>query len=148
MNKQQFMAMSLPYDLKGIDGNGDIAMLMALDKRGYFCTDLDLEDDEEEMHVLEGNFKLILHPLSDLTKPIEHNGEKFVPITKILEQSCFDTSKMTYKEQCSYVKGFIDPVELIVLQDALLLIECHFDIARLIEKGEAIDVNTIENPYK
>ena len=25
----------------------------------------------------------ILHPLSDLTKEIEHNGEKFVPIDKI-----------------------------------------------------------------
>ena len=29
------------------------------------------------------------------------------------------------------------------------LIEWHFDIANLIEKGEAIDVNTLEtNPYK
>ena len=29
------------------------------------------------------------------------------------------------------------------------LIEWHFDIANLIEQGEAIDVNTLEeNPYK
>ena len=40
-------------------------------------------------------------------------------------------------------------IENMRFDDAIKLIEWHFDIAGLIEKGEAIDINTLsENPYK
>ena len=32
--------------------------------------------------------KPILHPLSDLTKPITHNGETFVPMEKLCNDFC------------------------------------------------------------
>lgn len=34
-----------------------------------------------------GNYKLLLHPLSDLEKEIEHNREKFVPIVELAKIS-------------------------------------------------------------
>ena len=37
-------------------------------------------------HYLELQVKPILRPLSDLTKGIEHNGEKFVPLISIVEE--------------------------------------------------------------
>jgi hypothetical protein len=82
------------------------------------------------------NIKPILHPLSDLTKEIEHKGEKFVPKLKLLY---LGYRELTYNFQ------------LYVLEFGLIqhLVKWHFDIAGLIEKGEAIDINTLEiNHYK
>ena len=163
MKKEEFLAMSLPFGLKGIDAMGDIAELIIFDKNGYFGTDLDIEEDAEELSNLDGNFLPILRPLSDLTKPIEHNGEKFVPIERILGLGKKDgdaSSPWNYKilindnnlirielvrSQQTLELNFRD----LSLKHAMLLIDWHFDIAGLIEKGEAIDVNTLpENPYK
>jgi hypothetical protein len=87
---------------------------------------IDPEDNECEI-------KPILRPLSDLTKSIEHNGEKFVPqdILNHLDLEWVITSdnlvmKMNY-------------------EDVLKLLEWHFDIFGLIEKGLAIDINTLKN---
>jgi len=129
MTKQQFMAMSL---YKGLiiqfenenfllDGmHGDRCMLDYNDVGSYF---------ESTAYC-----NPVLRSLSDLTKEVEHGGENFVPIEKLgyWIGMYLDTS---YTELC--------------LEDALKLIEWHFDIAGLIEKGEAIDVNALEtNPYK
>ncbi len=67
----------------------------------------------------------ILHKLSDLTKVIEHNGEKFVPRNK------FYGNPLDYKiRENSY-----DVVQK--------LIEWHFDVYNLIDKNLAIDINTL-----
>ena len=150
MNKEQFLAMSLPHGLKvcvkeygGVDNSLLETMRGIVDDR--MITD-DIEDDNFLLKTSE--YLCVLHPLSDLTKPIEHKGETFILIDKILESGGFNLSKMSRQEINSYAKPFLMP-ELISLDDALILIEHHFDIAGLIEKGEAIDVNTLEiNPYK
>ena len=75
--------------------------------------------------------KLILRPLSDLTKEIEVNGDKFVP-AKILK---FDKSQYyLLKNPIGYDIHYSSFVKLF---------EWHFDIFRLIEKGLAIDINTL-----
>ena len=81
-----------------------------------------------------GWIKPILHPLSDLTKEIEVNGEKFVPF-KILHDSTGN----------SWEKPFIDSVEnkYCTAKQWLKCIEWHFDVFGLIEKGLAIDINTL-----
>lgn len=110
----------------------------------------------------------IVRPLSDLTKPIEHKGEKFVPMTKLLKMegyehffenghkgknACvidcwwinteFDDKPKPYEKFCTW------HLDRVSFEDALKLIEWHFDLADLISKGEAIDINTLEeNPYK
>ena len=156
MTKQEFLAMSLPYGLKfktktdgnieqlsGVDiynvanwtnpqyPNGTICLYSSIDYSSMWST------DEAE---------LILHPLSDLTKEIEHKGEKFVPIKKIQKRNDFIhimNGRFVIGVQSIYD---LDELPTWVTQ---LLIEWHFDISDLISKGEAIDVNTLEeNPYK
>lgn len=81
---------------------------------------------------------LCLRPLSNLTKPIEHNGEEFIPRDSLHWNGIYKTDKG--------IKIYLDEL---YLSDFLKLIEWGFDIAGLIEKNEAIDVNTLsENPYK
>lgn len=85
--------------------------------------------------------KPILRPLSDLTKEIEHNDKKFIPLHKILESYCFDISKMSKKEILSYAESLIE-IDM-SYQTANLLFEWHFDVFGLIYKGLAIDINTL-----
>lgn len=80
------------------------------------------------------NFKLILRPLSDLTKEIELNGEKFIPFNRI------DLSMYELKQLYS---NLILPTKLEFWQVEKLF-EWHFDIYGLIENGLAIDINTLK----
>ena len=81
-------------------------------------------------------FKPILRPLSDLTKVIQHNGDEFIPyieynyISEFLEE--LSTLDYTY----------MDHVQYKVIN---VLFELHFDVFGLIEKGLAIDINTIKS---
>jgi len=139
----------------------------------------------ESWLIEDTNFKPILRPLSDLTKEIEHNGEKFVPLVEL-----FKISKGNYQQEIKYhsvmsthqiqieMLGFrnyffglyesdrdvrienglyfdcysTDLImdnrfeEKILCQYSLFekLFEWHFDVFGLIEKGLAIDKNTIK----
>lgn len=104
--------------------------------------------------------KPILYPLSDLTKDIEVNGEKFVPIIK-LSNDIADFAQVVssgYANKNYYVNfrvadGYVKkeiPANFNDMHvfDYLKLIEWKFDVFGLIEKGEAIDVTTLTtNPY-
>lgn len=79
------------------------------------------------------NFKPILRPLSDLTKEIEHNGEKFVPIKKL------GINKMWLGINDYHIHVYNQPYS-----EVQQLLEWHFDIFGLIEAGLAIDINTLE----
>ena len=77
--------------------------------------------------------KPILRPLADLTKEIDINGEKSIYLVEI----------MKLKEKGDWVgvqHKKIDDMPFYVVQK---LLEWHFDIYGLIEKGLAIDVNTL-----
>ena len=81
--------------------------------------------------------KPILRPLSDLTKEIEINGERFVPSDKLMLQ----------KNQRGEWSFFMD--EAITweieqaIEDVSKLFEWHFDVFGLIDQGLAIDINTL-----
>lgn len=82
----KYIAPYYPYGLKGIYtdtfGNEKIGTLDMIYKTDYgfdFCMD--------------ENAKPILHPLSDLTKEIEVNGERFVPIVEIGKILGYDNLK-------------------------------------------------------
>lgn len=77
-------------------------------------------------------FKLLLRPLSDLTKQIEHNGEKFVPTEQIL--TIFGVTFLELQ--------VLEPREL-PYEVVRWMHEHHFDTEGLIEAGLAIDLNTI-----
>lgn len=95
-------------------------------------------------YVINNNLKPILRPLSDLTKEIEVNGEKFVPIKKLgWEYYDGELGGMAY---CVYGESPRTTVNVIdYLDDLEKLYEWHFDIHGLIEKGLAIDLNTLNN---
>lgn len=104
-------------------------------KRGYFGISID-------------QIKPILRPLSDLTKEIEHNGDKFIPLIRINNELQYDW-KFDIKDNCFIdfgldYKNRFDTAELPfdVIQK---FCEWHIDIFGLIPEGLAIDFNTI-NP--
>ena len=151
MTKQEFLAFSLPHDVKAIDTFECIWTIHpykdALD---------DLKDNEHlsyENFIKEEGLRLILHPLSDLTKPIEHKGEKFVPIEKLREIIgggwCGVYERAVELMQVWYIDTLKDKIKYLPFELIQLFISWHFDVADLISKEEAIDVNTLEvNPYK
>ncbi len=158
MTKQEFLAFSLPYGLKYKYLNGTFSLF------DYECY--------EKVNKYNTNYNIILYPLSDLKKEIEHNGEKFVPIVELAEIAMVgeeqkymisnnkkflsiyfeneESFSYSYKYS-SFSSSLNNEIQLTPNQLELFqkLIEWHFDIAGLIEKCEAIDVNTLEtNPYK
>lgn len=172
MIKQEFLAMSLPYGLKcQYEGIITRELINIGDERFIHPTNCKYGSKIgllKQVHVFKKywiarcgikhkGLKVfyngiglypVLRPLSDLTKVIEHKGEKFVPIVELLKNSSFDTSKMSEEEIMSFVKVYSN-TDLIALNDLPLYLQWHFDLFGGIESGEAINVNTLDiNPYK
>ena len=177
MNKNEFLAFSLPYDVKAIDTFSCIWTIHA-----YKDALDNLRDNEHlsyENFIKEEGHRLILHPLPDLTKPIEHKGEKFVPamaLAKIIADIHNDDLDSEWvikndgriicktpwdlkveifynaKEICFSVYDTWNHVEKRTINQFTAfqkLIEWHFDLFDGIKNNEAINVNTLEeNPYK
>jgi hypothetical protein len=95
---------------------------------------------------------LYLRPLSDLTKEIEVNGEKFVPLS-ILEEKFRPLSRdlniFLFNGRISIDIETQDYSQTIDLFDGFLIIqkllEWHFDVFGLIENNLAIDINTLKD---
>ena len=111
--------------------------------------------DSNIRQVIEFQNRPILRPLSNLTKEVEIDNVKFVPYYwfEKLNYSCslgFGTIKFEHKRQHIFYLNPSDyesinelPYEIVVK-----LIEWNFDIFGLIEKGLAIDINSLENEAK
>ncbi len=121
----------LPYGLK-MELLG-FPFTQALGKH-YRTLELDCGHDFR-FYLNENRVRPVLRPLSDLTKEIEVNGEKFVP-TDILKWNT---------QNRSIDKIYFETVSYSMIQK---LYEWHFDIHGLIEKGLAIDVNTLQEAEK
>ncbi|WP_312922560.1 hypothetical protein [Empedobacter brevis] len=146
----------LPYELTGIctEEFSGIEKVIGISKYSntdevYLITSLDDLDIEY--------FKPIFRPLSDLTKEIEVDREKFVPIDAIKSMS-----DMPYSNSFRYEEGnFIFTEQRLISEygshswldfdhvasNQILffekLYEWHFDVFGLIEKGLAVDINTL-----
>lgn len=160
MNKQEFLAFSLPDGLKCKEV--DLNEIFNFSTRIYNL-----------MSILNWNnsYQPILRPLSDLTKEIEHNGEKFIPALELIK---LEEKYNNWKDiaptipydikiinkpfgkvlKVSKVEHWVIYLSLNEIERAKYyivsqLIKWKFDIANLIPKGEAIDINTLDvNPYK
>lgn len=148
------LAAYLPYELKG-----------RVDKKSYLqnekerigtITQIDVECSDYDLVVTGENgyflcyiedFKPILRPLSDLTKEIEVNGEKFVPLDWFEEHEEIDyfADNIWIQYLFNYEKDDIIKLDLIPYGVMEKLFEWHFDVFGLIEKGLAIDFNTLNN---
>lgn len=94
----------------------------------------------------------ILRPLSDLTKEIEHNRESFVPVewfeigddsNESLEYD-FVNIKIIEKLEVIAVHKIHRELSFIPYGVVQKLFEWHFDVFGLIDKGLAVDINTLE----
>jgi hypothetical protein len=86
------------------------------------------------LFMLSQDEKIILRPLSDLTKPITHNGENFVPMEKLRE-----TDAKSFEFYSLFGTEVPDRIPYNLL---VLLHEWHFDVYSLIPDC-AIDMNTL-----
>jgi hypothetical protein len=123
-------------------------------------------DTEIELHLWHSLYKncsgssldysLVLHPLSDLTKNIEVDGEKFSPLIYLTnklyqrEPESFDSKPSCilwvddHLQTLKNKKGY-DNLLYWIYQD---LVKWHFDLFGLIESELAIDINTLDNENK
>lgn len=100
----------------------------------------------EEDDVFMEEMLPVMHPMSDLTKEITHNGETFVPLVKHVESmgepvEDFDPFLLTDYEQA--VLNIISSSEIRTQYDLEFLLEHNFDIYDWIKDGLAIDINTL-----
>ena len=100
--------------------------------------------------------KIALYPM-DLTKPIQVDGKEIYPVVELAKQEyreCYFGSNESYSqfEMCEIelsIIGICSDIETITLPMAIWLFRHKFDVFGLIEKGLAVDVNTLEtNPYE
>ena len=134
----------LPYGLKMICLNyyeeEDIPyqkwLLSSLSVNDFDNRELDEWWNEQgDNFYVNSEFKPILRPLSDLTKEIEVNGEKFIPTEK-LSVHLFDWDFIDYVVNRKHTEG----IPFWVIQKIL---EWNFDIFGLIPQELAIDINRI-----
>ena len=123
----------LPYGLKIYEQRYSLTYNVV----GYLENEIYCKDKNNDVFSFVpelGVDKLILRPLSDLTKEITHNGETFVPIEKYTHDIQVELST------CLRDDTYYELLPYFVIQK---LYEWHFDIHNLIEKNLAIDLNTI-----
>jgi len=160
------LAPYLPYGLKG-----SWTETFEIEKLIGFCED-EVITNVEQFPLKD--FKPILRPLSDLIEEIEHNGEKFIPLIKLFDISVGHNWSSTNYLGCilgvnefwlqlkdkkpSFAFGYNWENEMfyyltkenyylkVYNQLGLFnkLFEWHFDVFGLIEKGIAIDINTLK----
>lgn len=136
------LAPYLPYGLTGISKEQYFGIETVV---GYstYGKEKSIELTTNIDAIIIEEFKPILRPLSDLTKEIEHNGEKFVPI------DWFENKYYTLDlhKQCKRLLEE-DGENWIYQSDYMLvehLFEWHFDVFGLIPEGLAIDLNTLKS---
>jgi hypothetical protein len=129
--KLKHLAGYLPYGLKVLDEKAETnENVFTLESISIHST---VSDNDGNTDILFTEIKPILRPLSDLTKEIEVNGEKFVPIERLNTDKDLD-----------YDVDNVDYISLgFVIKDYNKLLEWHFDIYGLIENDLAIDIKTL-----
>lgn len=149
----------LPYDLEGIIVNDGIIRKVV----GFNYFSLNLKPAKfRYTHCYFDNFKPILHPLSDLTKPLPDGTIAILELAKIAFP--FENWYLKNENVCSAHSDVAPILKFKFRPDGFVIetdnfhgnfapnqFECfqylfskHFDIYGLIEKGLAIDINTLK----
>lgn len=134
MNKLELkhLAAYLPYDLE---------VMSNLNMKGFLSFNYDEKHHYSKLtigYVLKEQLKPILKPLSDLDKEMECNGKKFIPIEYFVDSENPSIQDDIYNTLSADKEPYY-----INYGHAKKLLEWHFDIFGLIEKGLAVDKNTL-----
>lgn len=134
----------LPYELEILDTIEEIKGVLCginMNTVSYLWG-----DNEINLSAMIDSVKPLLKPLSDLTKEIEHNGERFFPINKIIEMTnrpVLSFGEEAYKDAVnSFMRDIKSRLTPIKYYEKLL--EWKFDVFNLIPNNLAIDINTIK----
>jgi len=129
--KLKHLAGYLPYGIEGLDLLNRKVKVVGLKHASYF-----IDNENKEVYGTIPNLKIILRPLSDLKKPITIKEITFNPIE-------YNAFKHDIQSIIKFQNGFI---HYKALKYGIIerLLEWHFDIYGLIEKGLAIDINTLK----
>lgn len=143
------LAPYLPYGLN--INNNEVNLSMVIDVRDY---EPPIKLVGIDSVVGSTYLKPILRPLSDLTKEIEINGIPIIPFDEIyIGVESYNVNILRYSMYVEYWmmgERFVDHIYKIKDFDNCpyrimeKLFEWHFDIYGLIEKGLAIDINTLK----
>lgn len=128
------LAPYLPYGLKIRSSEGMTEILGYEWVNGKIIYQLDTDDDSGDF-AFDDPIKPILRPLSDLTKEIEIDGEKLVPMKWFSESEYYKRGLNQSISNWQHLKNHYFTYNL--------LFKWHFDVFGLIEKGLAIDINTL-----
>jgi hypothetical protein len=140
----------LPYGLKVILGS-IVRNITAVSIDSPFVFVDAYEGSRDKQMAGVENIKPILHPLSDLLKEIEHNREKFTPIewfeigddeNASLEYD-YGNIKLTKTLKSIAKHNCHNDINYLPYGVVQKFLEWHFDIFGWIEKGLAIDINTL-----
>jgi len=91
----------------------------------------------------ETHNKPLLRPLSDLTKEIEHNGERFVPIERLNELNNKSDHVQYFLDDendllLKHTNNGYNVLALSIITDIQFLLSLHMDIFGLIDSGDAL----------
>lgn len=120
-------------DMTTYNNGKEISGVLSLNNGCSFDFDFKLDEEPEIIQAVM--------PLSDLTKEIEVNGEKFVPLDAINLHEC----KFLHTTHLVNKMGYDFDITKIPNNSFVKLLEWHFDVFGLIEKGLAVDINTLNN---
>jgi hypothetical protein len=149
----------LPYGVMAVDEYGQ-ARIIDYECQSYTKTIVGLNHVLKSQTVQVNCFKPILYPLSSLTETIWFEGKEINPSDFIKDwYNEINATEIDGLEHYSFKNDFIlfgtieptEETEIINLpyQAYQLLFKMKIDVFSLIEKGLAVDVNTLEtNPYK
>lgn len=138
--KLEHLAPHVPFRVKGISLLGTISTITGFNDRNSIVTHGDYSIGGFD------TIKLLLFPIDSLTKEIEVNGGKFVPIEWFEEKYyTLDLHKQCLRLLEEDGENWINQSDYMLVEQ---LLEWKFDIFGLIEKGLAIAVTEEFNPYK
>lgn len=151
--KINHLAPYLPYNIKVLFDNKIEGVLCGI-STGLFDLEV-IEEFDNGTPIIKSwcysDTKPILRPLSDLTKEIEINGEKFVPIEWFEigddnnETYEYDNGNIRLIEDLEYLSINRLSLDIVFIPYGVIqkLIEWHFDVFSLIDKGLAVDINKL-----
>lgn len=132
------LAPYLPYDCKVITNTKHIGFLSFTGNKSRQYHHLTID------YVLDNQLKPILRPLSDLTKEMDFAGYKSYPMQEFYIMYGGGTGSKSQFEKDYYDNIIYTPYKSLSYETVEKLFEWHFDVFGLIEKGLAIDVNTVK----
>jgi hypothetical protein len=142
----EHLAAYLPYGLIGRESPTSLDYrLTGLSLAGpIWGPAYDLHDFPRHSLTSRTDCKLILRPLSDLTREITHNGETFEPMQRLVDEIECDA-------EWSFIKAIEDDwasaqgkMRFAPYSIATKLHSWHFDTFGLCDSGLAIDINTLK----